>query len=273
MKNLFTIILLSVTSYAYSQVSSLNYLLNHNCETNLYEVKIKIEEGSAMSTSERSQFNSQISILVPTGLSFEIVERHNPIQNNQNYTGTQPCEWGEFTPVVSPPELPESDFYAIAPQLSPASFYNNLNIGDEVLLFSCKIGEDTVYNPEIRFYNNDTDPAIQSAGSDFQNGFALGSPIQVYNTNEYTSCLSSSVDELDIRVKVFPNPFTDRLLVESEYQITSLTIADVRGVVHFSSIHVDSNRIRIPTDNLVPGVYNIICESKEGTKIVKAVKM
>jgi hypothetical protein len=272
MKNILTILLLSISCAVYSQVASLNYLLNHNCETNLYEVKIKVLEGSATSTLERSQFNSQISILVPTGLDFEIVERFNPIQNNQTYTGTTPCEWSSFTPVISPSELPESDFHAIAPNLSPASFYNNLNTGDEVILFTCKIGEDTVYNPEIRFYDNDTDPAIQSSGSDFDNGFAIGSPMQLYNTNEYASCLSD-VEESNIRIRVFPNPFVDQLLIESEYRITSLQLTDAQGSVHFIFSDIDDNKVKIPTDSLASGVYNVICESVEGTKVLRVVKM
>ncbi|MFT4536053.1 MAG: hypothetical protein ACJA1A_002897 [Saprospiraceae bacterium] len=256
---------------AISQITSLNFLLNHNCETNLYEVKLKILEGNAMSAGQRSQFNSQISLVIPTGLNFEIVERFNPIKNNQNYDGSEAMNWGAFTPVVSPPEQPENDFYSISPQLAPASFYNNLSEGDEVLLFACKIGDDDEYNPDIRFYDNDNDPAIQSVGSDFRNGFAIGSPVQIYNTNEYKSCVSSTYD-IESELKAYPNPFHDQLVIKSEIPISSLTISDANGTVHYSNKNIGRESIVISTENLPRGLYTIKCEFSTGTKTIKTVK-
>lgn len=272
MRYLFLVVLLYVSSFASAQVNSLNYLLDYNCETNLYEVKLKINEGSATSTMERIQFNSQISMVIPTGLSFKIIERFNPIQDNQTYTGTIPCNWDTFTPVESPPEQPESDFYAISPQLSPACFYNNLSTGDEVLLFACKIGEDTVYNPEIRFFNNGVDPSIQSSGSDFNNGFAIGSPIQIYSGNEYSSCVSST-NRVELNVKVFPNPFIDQILVDSEFPISAMKLSDTHGVTHYSVTKINEKRVVIPAENLPAGVYTISYESSAGSRSVKVVKM
>ncbi|MFT6334917.1 MAG: hypothetical protein ACJATI_001663 [Halioglobus sp.] len=225
-----------------------------------------------MGAGERSQFNSQISMVIPTGLDFEIVERFNPIKNNQNYDGTEPMNWGKFTPVISPPEQPENDFYSISPQLSPASFYNNLSEGDEVLLFTCEIGEDPEYNPYIRIYDNDNDPAIQSSGSDFRNGFAIGSPIQIYNTNEYESCISSA-DDQEINLKVYPNPFVDHLVIESELPIISLMLTDLKGMVHYSGSRLHKDRLIVTTSDLVSGIYTLIYISKKGSKVVKLLKL
>ncbi len=272
MKVLFSLILSCASLMAFSQITSLNFLLNHNCETNLYEVKLKILEGSAATAGERSQFNSQISMVIPTGLDFEIIELFNPLKNNQNYEGTEGMNWSTFTPVISPPEQSESDFYSIAPQLSPASFYNNLSEGDEVLLFTCEIGEDTEYNPNIRFYDNDNDPAIQSAGSDFRNGFAIGSPSQLYNTNEYKSCLSSSVNQ-ELNLNVYPNPFVDQLVIESELPITSFTINDLNGMLHYSKSNLNSERLIIPTNDLVSGIYTLVYNNGKGSKVVKLLKL
>lgn len=271
MKFLNTLLLFLFSLLSFSQVSSVNFLLNHNCETNLYEVKLKILGGSAVTTPERSQFNSQISMVIPTGLDFEIVERFNPIKNNQNYDGTDATNWSKFSPVVSPPEQPENDFYSISPQLAPASFYNNLSTDDEVLLFSCKIGIDTEYNPNIRFYDNENDPAIQSAGSDFRNGFAIGSPIQIYNTNEYSSCLSSTdSDEIDLRV--YPNPFHGQLVIDSELSISSFVLIDVNGIIRYSNRRIGKERIVISTDHLARGVYTLLFKFLEGEKTLKIVK-
>lgn len=273
MKFLFTLIISCSSLLAFSQITSINFLLNHNCETNLYEVKLKILEGSAMTAGQRSQFNSQISMVIPTGLDFEIVERFNPIKNNQNYEGTEAMNWSTFTPVLSPPEQPENDFYSISPQLSPASFYNNLSEGDEVLLFACKVGEDTEYNPNIRFYDNDNDPAIQSAGSDFRNGFAIGSPSQIYNTNEYKSCISSN-DNQELNLNVYPNPFVDQLVIESELPITSLTLIDLNGMLHYTGSNLNTERlIVVPTNDLVSGIYTLIYNSGKGSKVIKLLKL
>jgi hypothetical protein len=272
MKFLFTFILSFTSLLAFSQITSLNFLLNHNCETNLYEVKLKILEGSAVTAGERSQFNSQISMVIPTGLDFEIIERFNPLKDNQNYGGTEAMNWSTFTPVISPPEQPESDFYSIAPQLSPASFYNNLGEGDEVLLFTCEIGEDTEYNPNIRFYDNENDPPIQSAGSDFRNGFAIGSPGQLYNTNEYKSCLSNSVNQ-ELSLNVYPNPFFDQLVLESELPITSFTLNDLNGTVHYSESNLKSDRVIIPTTDLASGIYTLVYNYGNGSKVVKLMKL
>ena len=91
MKNLLLLFVTTIfsTSMLYSQVTNVNYLLDHNCETGLYEVKLKVLEGSAMTIAHRAQFNAQITIVVPTGTSFEIIERVNPIANNQQYSGTE----------------------------------------------------------------------------------------------------------------------------------------------------------------------------------------
>ena len=271
MKFLFTIIFFCFSLLAFSQITSLNLLLNYNCETNLYEVKIKILDGNAMTAGQRSQFNSQISMVIPTGLDFEIVDRFNPVKNNQNYEGTEATNWSMFTPVVSPPEQPANDFYSISPQLAPASFYNNLSEGDEVILFACKIGNETEYNPDIRFYDNETDPAIQSAGSDFRNGFAIGSPAQIYNTNEYKSCISSTYN-IESEFIVYPNPFHDQLVIESEISIRSLTLIDINGMIHYSNKNINNESIFISTDDLPRGFYTLQYISTEGIKSLKVVK-
>jgi hypothetical protein len=74
---------LAITFLLSSQVTKVDYLLEYNCETNLYEVKLKILEGNATTLMQRAQFNAQITFVVPTGTDFEIVELVNPIYDNQ----------------------------------------------------------------------------------------------------------------------------------------------------------------------------------------------
>jgi len=245
--------------------------MEHNCETNLYEVKIKILEGEASNVVHRAQFNSQISMVIPTGFDFEIVEFNNPIQNNQNYQGTKPCDWNVFTPVVSPPEQPESDFYAITPQLSPASFYNNLNMGDEVLLFQCKIGTDTEYNPLIRFFDNEEDPQITSAGSNFSNGFGIGSPSPIYQANEYKSCVSD-VEDIEIKLNAYPNPFSNILTIEMESVPLNISIVNMAGKIFFEEKNPTRNKYEISTADFPTGIYVVRYKDQKGVKSTQVIK-
>ncbi len=271
MKNLFTFLIFCFVTSINAQVTSVNYLMEYNCETNLYEIKIRILEGTASNVTQRVQFNSQISMVIPTGLDFEIIEFNNPLQNNQNYNGTTPCNWNVFTPVISPPEQPESDFYAITPQLSPASFYNNLNVDDEILLFQCKIGTDTEYNPLIRFFNNEEDPLITSAGSNFSNGFSLGSPSQIYQGNEYKSCISN-VEDISMKLNTYPNPFNHVLTIDMERVPKSLSITNMVGKIFFEDNDPITNRYEISTSNYPIGVYVIRYKDHTGEKSVRVVK-
>ncbi|MEM9546324.1 MAG: T9SS type A sorting domain-containing protein [Bacteroidota bacterium] len=168
-----------------AQVTSVNYLIDYNEVTDLYDCKIVIGAGSAMTYPQRIQFNAQYSVVVPTGSTITIEELHNPLENNQFYTGTIPCIW-DFAPAeISPPVQPEDDFHRFFPSLVPTSSYNNLMAGDTVTLFSLAVDGVGSCQNVVRLFENGVDPSSQEmpTGADFSNGFTLGGINQIYSGN------------------------------------------------------------------------------------------
>ena len=120
-----------------AQVTGVNYQLRYDTDSCRYDALLIINAGSASTVAERIQFNSQYSIVVPTGSVVDIEERFFPLENNQAYTGTDPNQWAVSTTVVDPLADPGFDYYGITPNLNgPTYHYNNLSAGDTVKLFS-----------------------------------------------------------------------------------------------------------------------------------------
>jgi hypothetical protein len=177
-------------SCVYAQVQKVNFQIKYNKTTCLYDCCIIIKEGSARSALHRAQFSSQYSIVVPAGSALDIVASRMPLQNNQNYTGTQPANWQIGSAIYNPASLPGSDIYGITPSLAPTSFYNNLNTGDTVALFSLRINPTIGCGIGIRPFENGVDPgsgAEGMEGGDFSNGFTLGGVNQKYTGNQATA--------------------------------------------------------------------------------------
>ena len=186
MKNSIVTLLFILGSFTFieAQVASVKYLLEYNESTALYDVKIYIEEGSATTIPQRIQFNAQISVIVPTGSTISISDFFNPIENNQDYTGTVPMEWILGNSVISPPGQPESDFHGFYPSLITTSSYNNLFPGDTVTLFNLDINVEPCEN-SVRFFENGVDPGPTQFpnNENFTNGITIGSIAQLYTGN------------------------------------------------------------------------------------------
>ncbi len=232
-KNLYLGLLLCAVNVSLldAQITELKYLLKYNCETNHYDVNIKIMDGSANSVLERVQFNSQITILVPTGMNFEIVERYQPIQNNQTYQGTEPNEWSAFSPVYSPEGHDKYDFYSIAPKLAPASFFNNIEEEEEVKLFSFAVDGEAEYDERIRFFENGIDSKLSMfEGADLRNGYSVGGATNRYNGNLHKNCTVSNIKTVpNSGVKIYPNPTDSELFIETPENIKSIKMIDSSG--------------------------------------------
>jgi hypothetical protein len=178
--------LLHISDQCMAQVSGVNYQIRFNPATCLYEARLIITGGSATSAIQRAQFSAQYSIVVPTGSSVNIAANHMPLQNNQNYGGAQPTIWYISSSVQNPAALAGYDLYSITPTLTPTSFYNNLNTGDTVRLFSLQINPLPICGFGVRPYENGVDPdssAPGMAGGDFSNGFTIGGTAQKYEAN------------------------------------------------------------------------------------------
>lgn len=226
---LFAIFFCAACTVSFAQVSDMQFILNYNCTTNLYEVGINIAEGEANTISTRAQFNAQVTVVVPTGSEVEIIELLNPIVNNQAYNGTQPQDWINATPALSPAATPDLDYHPFQPRLNPAAFYNDLSEGDQVILFTLRIGNGESNDETIRLYDNETD--ISAGSGDFRNGFTLGSPIQIYNGNIRQVCgeSTSSTNDVQSDFEIFPNPVTDILTIKTAITFDGISIIDLAG--------------------------------------------
>ena len=274
MKSLFTIIFCIIASVSIGQVTGVDYLMKYNCETNQYDVKLVILSGSASTIPQRAQFNSQISVVVPTGEIVEITANYMPLQNNQNYNGITPLNWTLGNGLISPEAQPDNDFYGITPTLSPASFYNDLEAGDIVTLFSFTAGTKGEYDAAVRFFQNGVDPDITAlGGGNYSNGFTMGGSNQLYNSNSTVSCLTDVQDELLINVNVYPNPFQDQIFIEVDNDIHKLKIIGPEGKIYYHSKSPSKGIIELNAEAYPSGLYFLIIESNKGVSNKKIIRL
>ena len=85
-----------------------------------------------------------------------------------------------------------------------------------------------------------------------------------YNAENSVSLATKTSN--DFRVNVYPNPFNDKITVDSEHKINSLRIIDVNGRVMLSS---NDGSKTISTSNLSPGVYILEINYQKVVKVVK----
>jgi len=274
-KNLILLLLSMATTAIFGQIESVDYLMKYNCETNQYDVSLVILEGSATTVPHRAQFNSQMSIVVPNGESIVITNKYMPLQANQNYNGTAPLDWGLGNPIFSPEAQPENDFYSIVPKLAPAAFYNDLEEGDVVTLFSFLAGTTGQYDENIRFFKNGIDPSHSGAGmggGDFSNGFSIGGSTQLYNGNKEESCLTNTDDELSQLTSVFPNPFNNQFSIELSKDVNSVRVISSDGKVYYQSSKKLKGVLTINAFDFPSGVYYVRIESESGISSKKIIK-
>ncbi len=194
-------------------IQSLDYLLKYDSTTCWYDFHIIILDGYAEGIGQRTQFNAQITIVIPTGTTIAFGDKYMPLQNNQGYSGTLPMDWN-FGPTVSDPiSSPGNDFISITPTLAPTSQYNNIYAGDTIKLFSVEVNGDSNCGEGVRLYENGVDPTSsdpEMEGADFSNGFTIGGFIQLYNENapiegpqppEITELTDNSGTKIDINLE------------------------------------------------------------------------
>jgi hypothetical protein len=169
-----------------AQVSKVNYKVEFNQETNLFDCYMIVKEGSASSQKDRAQFNAQYTLVVPNGSKVTVAKSYAPIQNNQKYAGDLPSLWSISNSNAAPESDPYRDFISVVPTLSPSAFYNDLKAGDQVKLFSLQILPIVDCGSTVRIYEKGLDPDSGSRGmdgGDYSNGFTMGSVDQLYDGN------------------------------------------------------------------------------------------
>lgn len=181
-----------------SQVESVNYKLKYNSETCLFDCYLVVNEGAAKKTLHRAQFNAQITLVAPLESNVHITESYMPLINNQDSRSTQPAQWELSNEIESPHQLKGFRLVSIFPELLPTAFYNEVNAGDEVKLFSFSVIPTLDCAKDVRLYNNNEDPSSLGkgmAGSDFRNGFTIGGVDQKYAGNSATLLPSNPIIE------------------------------------------------------------------------------
>ncbi len=189
-----------------AQVTEVKYKLVYDTASCSYIVYLHIINGSATSTAQRTQFNSSVSIVVPTGSILTMGQHYYPLKNNSTYTGTIPYPWGITNTIIAPSAQPQNDFYYVTTGILPVNYsYNNLSPGDSVKLFGLNIITPTLEcGNGVRMFKNydepgfpvtfpvwfpgstEADPPSSAPGFNGganQNGFTLGNPNQLYIGN------------------------------------------------------------------------------------------
>ena len=201
------ILIFSIVQQSIGQVQEVRYQIRYNNETCLWDYFI-ITVGEATGIAQRAQFNAQYSFVVPTGTSVGSLTPNLPIQNNQTGNGTgNPTVWDIGTPAINPGDgsamfpFTGTDIYPVTPNLSPASFFNNIAQNDTLLLFSIDIGLLPDCGDGIRPFINGVDPGPNypgTGGGNFNNGYTLGGITQLYVENLPTIVPPSPVNELEV---------------------------------------------------------------------------
>jgi hypothetical protein len=107
-----------------------------------------------------------------------------PLENNINGKSTKPQRWNVSNRINN--QLSGYDYVGLNPRLSPSSFYNDLNAGDKVKLFTFKVSPLPKCGEGVRLFDNNLDPSSTKSdmnGGDFRHGFTIGGVSQKYAGN------------------------------------------------------------------------------------------
>ncbi len=106
-----------------------------------------------------------------------------------------------------------------------------------------------------------------------QNNVSLASGGEFDNSETQNFCASfSNVPSLDkTQIKVFPNPISDELTIQSDLQIESIEIIDISGRL-IKAVQINSSQASLDLTDLTAGTYIIRASTIEGvlrTSIIK----
>jgi len=193
--------LITSAAQLHAQVKSVQYSILFDSNTNLFDCYLYISEGQANSAKQRIQFNAQYSLIIPTGAAVSIESSYMPLINNQTSTGKESLQWEITSSVNSPKGFSEFDFVGITPTLSPLGYYNNLQAGDIIKLFSLKIEGEDIDLDLVRIFDNEADVkglSNRMRNGDFSNGFTMGGYHQLYKGIKKLNQEEANYTSLDI---------------------------------------------------------------------------
>jgi hypothetical protein len=188
----------------YGQVKSVRYQLRYNTTSCRYDAYLHFNTypilpsnpliivgpndtvfSMATTPIDRTQFNAQLSIVVPSTTNVTIAQSFMPLTNNQTYTSTLPSPWTIGSTVVNPNN--GMKYISITPTLSPPCHFNNISNRDSVRIFSISVSSLAQCGQTARFFINGVDPGSNVAGmsgGDFSNGYTIGGLEEQYVNNK-----------------------------------------------------------------------------------------
>lgn len=86
--------------------------------------------------------------------------------------------------------------------------------------------------------------------------------------------ICESTDEINNQnvVNIYPNPFSNKLVVKATSEIKSLEIIDSKGAIVYKNNQTESFTIELPTEKLESGVYSIKINTAGTTSVKRIIK-
>jgi hypothetical protein len=103
-----------------------------------------------------------------------------------------------------------------------------------------------------------------------ENGNQMEYEVTVYPFIIETSIRPNEVEKLN--VKLYPNPASDMIYIESMEEITQVTVYNAIGRVVLDQSFRNSNRIQVNLGELIPGMYMIKVDGLEHSNMTKLLK-
>jgi hypothetical protein len=250
------------------QVTKVTYDLRFNGKN--YVAYLIILDGKTKQAKDRIQFNSQISIIVPSGLSVDVSSYHMPLYDNINYNGKKPMRWEISNELFNVPSLGGKSIYSIKPNFSKTAFYNDLQEGDSIKLFTIDVTPLPSNPDDVRLYRNGEDATSKKMqGNNFSNGFTLVGVDQLYQTATEQVATKPKAEVLSkFTTRVYPNPALDYFNLEinmpTEGQL-NMELYDINGklvkryLFAKTTPGIQTEKINL---DLLTGLYNVIVSAQ-----------
>ena len=153
-------------------------------------------------------------------------------------------------------------------QTNPNSFIVNQNDWLCLPENTCSDGPNgpcsTIYGKHAEIYHGITTPFIYSIEQNGNGNFILEITNSDGNQAYYSSVLISNEDFNKILFTLYPNPVTDKLLIESQENISQAAVYNIHGKLVKTIRFNASNPIEINVSSLQNGMYFLKIETENG---------
>ncbi|GGI56413.1 T9SS type A sorting domain-containing protein [Winogradskyella haliclonae] len=258
MKQLYKLpIVLSLLFTVTISSQNIQYDLRCSGDGSSYEIYVSRDANTSFPFALGS---STITLILPTGSSRTIA-----------FTSESVATYSQ-QPAIIDGNSSGNDFY---PFTSSGGAQTTLTADTPVLWLTLTPSDGT--NQDARLFINGTDPS-DLGGVNASNTFTTISASGI--VNEYSSnvsdvvvnCSSLSTDDFDKisnELSIYPNPFTDTLLIESNVDIENVEIYDVKGKRVFNN---NNGKREISVGHLQKGLYLMKVYYQGGIKTKRVIK-